>query len=45
VITAEVEERINFELKTIIDSGYPGYFLIVQDFTTAARHLLPLAHH
>ncbi|MEI6312850.1 MAG: DNA polymerase III subunit alpha [Bacteroidota bacterium] len=37
VITAEVEERINFELKTIIDSGYPGYFLIVQDFTTAAR--------
>lgn len=39
VITAEVEERINFELKTIINSGYPGYFLIVQDFTTAARQM------
>ena len=38
-ITAEIEERINFELKTIINSGYPGYFLIVQDFTTAARNM------
>lgn len=36
-ITSEIEERINFELKVINDSGYPGYFLIVQDFTTAAR--------
>ena len=38
-ITAEIEERINFELKVIEDSGYPGYFLIVQDFTTAARNM------
>jgi DNA polymerase-3 subunit alpha len=36
-ITAEIEERLNFELKVIADSGYPGYFLIVQDFTTIAR--------
>ena len=39
IITAEIEERINFELQTIINSGYPGYFLIVQDFTTAARNM------
>lgn len=38
-ISAHVEERLNFELETIISSGYPGYFLIVQDFTTAARQL------
>jgi DNA polymerase-3 subunit alpha len=38
-ISAEVEERLNFELKVINDSGYPGYFLIVQDFTTAARQM------
>lgn len=38
-ITAEVEERLNFELQVIGDSGYPGYFLIVQDFTSAARDM------
>ena len=38
-IGAHVEERLNFELKVIDDSGYPGYFLIVQDFTTAARQM------
>lgn len=38
-ITSEIEERINFELNVINDSGYPGYFLIVQDFTTAAREM------
>ncbi len=32
-------ERIDFELETIQKSGYPGYFLIVQDFTTEARKL------
>lgn len=36
-ITAEIEERLNFELKVIKDMGFPGYFLIVQDFTTVAR--------
>jgi len=39
VISQHVEERLNFELKVINDSGYPGYFLIVQDFTTAAREM------
>jgi len=32
-------ERLEFELKVISDSGYPGYFLIVQDFTTYARSI------
>jgi DNA polymerase-3 subunit alpha len=36
-ITPEIEERLNFELKVIADMGFPGYFLIVQDFTTEAR--------
>ncbi len=31
------KERIDFELATIEKMGYPGYFLIVQDFTTYAR--------
>ncbi len=38
-ITAALTERIDFELQTIANSGYPGYFLIVQDFTTAARKM------
>ncbi len=38
-ITSTIQERIDFELKVIEDSGYPGYFLIVQDFTTAARNM------
>lgn len=36
-ITHEIKERIDFELQTIENSGYPGYFLIVQDFIAAAR--------
>ena len=36
-ITPEIEERIDFELLTISNSGYPGYFLIVQDLIAAAR--------
>ena len=39
VIPQEVEERLQFELGTITHSGYAGYFLIVQDFTTAAREM------
>ncbi|MEO6832125.1 MAG: DNA polymerase III subunit alpha [Chitinophagaceae bacterium] len=31
-LTAEVEERIRFELFTIRTMGFSGYFLIVQDF-------------
>ena len=38
-ITSEIEERINLELKIIQDMGFPGYFLIVQDFIDAARKL------
>ena len=38
-ITTEVRERIDFELETIKKTGYPGYFLIVQDFTGKAREM------
>ncbi len=37
--TPEIQERLDFELLTISNSGYPGYFLIVQDFITEARKL------
>ena len=39
VLTDELNERINFELKTIEKTGYPGYFLIVEDFIREARKL------
>lgn len=38
-ITPEIKERLDFELSVIAQSGYPGYFLIVQDFTTTARQM------
>jgi DNA polymerase-3 subunit alpha len=38
-ITPEIDERLDFELKTIEKTGYPGYFLIVQDFIAQARRL------
>lgn len=38
-LSPKVEERINFELKVINASGYPGYFLIVQDLTSTARNM------
>jgi len=38
-ITPEIKERLDFELSVIEQSGYPGYFLIVQDFTTTAREM------
>lgn len=38
-ITDEIMERINFELDVIKKMGYPGYFLIVQDFIQAAREM------
>ena len=31
-LTDEITERIDFELSVIANTGYPGYFLIVQDF-------------
>ncbi|NJM94765.1 MAG: DNA polymerase III subunit alpha, partial [Cytophagales bacterium] len=36
-ITPKIQERLDFELATIERTGYPGYFLIVQDFCEAAR--------
>ncbi len=38
-LNEEVRERLDFELETIERTGYPGYFLIVQDFTSAARDM------
>ncbi len=38
-ITAEIETRLNFELQVINASGYPGYFLIVEDLTSSARQM------
>jgi DNA polymerase-3 subunit alpha len=38
-ITDEIRERLDFELATIERTGYPGYFLIVQDFCQAARDM------
>jgi len=38
-ITDEIKERIDFELSTIKKMGFPGYFLIVQDFIAAARKM------
>jgi DNA polymerase-3 subunit alpha len=35
----EIKERIEFELNTIKTMGYPGYFLIVQDFIAKARRM------
>ncbi|MDE6344928.1 MAG: DNA polymerase III subunit alpha, partial [Muribaculaceae bacterium] len=36
----EIDERINFELHIMKTMGFPGYFLIVQDFINAAKNKL-----
>jgi len=38
-LSDETKERIDFELKTMKEMGFPGYFLIVQDFINAARKM------
>ena len=38
-ITAEIQERIDFELFTIQTMGFAGYFLIVSDFIKAGREM------
>lgn len=38
-ITSEIDERLDFELKVIEKTGYPGYFLIVEDFIRTAREM------
>lgn len=39
-LSDEVKERINFELHIMKTMGFPGYFLIVQDYIRAAREEL-----
>lgn len=38
-ITPNIKERIDFELAVIKNTGYPGYFLIVEDFIREARNM------
>ncbi|MCD4730376.1 MAG: DNA polymerase III subunit alpha [Bacteroidales bacterium] len=38
-MTDQVKERLDFELKVIKEMGFPGYFLIVQDFINEAREM------
>ncbi|MDU8885012.1 DNA polymerase III subunit alpha [Yeosuana sp. MJ-SS3] len=38
-LTPEIKERIDFELEVIKNTGYPGYFLIVEDFIREARNM------
>jgi DNA polymerase III subunit alpha len=38
-ITADIQERIDFELFTIRTMGFAGYFLIVSDFIKAGRNM------
>jgi len=38
-VAPDILERIEFELDTMKTMGYPGYFLIVQDFIQAARDM------
>jgi len=38
-LSEEILERIDFELNVVKDMGYPGYFLIVQDFINEARKM------
>ncbi|MEJ2112788.1 MAG: DNA polymerase III subunit alpha [Flavobacteriaceae bacterium] len=38
-LTPEIKERIDFELEVIKNTGYPGYFLIVEDFIREARKM------
>lgn len=39
-LSPEIEERLNFELYIMKTMGFPGYFLIVQDFIAAAQNEL-----
>ncbi|MCB9359782.1 MAG: DNA polymerase III subunit alpha [Flavobacteriales bacterium] len=38
-LTEEIIERLDFELSVIKNTGYPGYFLIVEDFIREARKM------
>ncbi|MEM6516712.1 MAG: DNA polymerase III subunit alpha [Bacteroidota bacterium] len=38
-LSDDIKERIDFELSVIENTGYPGYFLIVEDFIREARNM------
>jgi len=38
-LTSEIKERLDFELDVIKKTGYPGYFLIVEDLIREARKM------
>ncbi|SFN63905.1 DNA polymerase-3 subunit alpha [Salegentibacter flavus] len=38
-LTPDIKERLDFELSVIENTGYPGYFLIVEDFIREARNM------
>lgn len=38
-LTDAIRERIDHELNVIKEMGFPGYFLIVQDFTSKAKEI------
>ena len=42
-LTEEQQERLRFELHIMKTMGFPGYFLIVQDFIRAAREELDVS--
>ncbi len=42
-IPDEIDERLKFELHVMKSMGFPGYFLIVQDYINAARHELDVS--
>jgi len=37
IVSSELEERVEYELKVIDDKGYSAYFLITQDFVNWAK--------
>jgi DNA polymerase-3 subunit alpha len=39
ILTKEQKDRLDFELEMVAKMGFPGYFLIVQDFLRAAREM------
>jgi len=39
IMTDEIMERLDFELGVMKNMGFPGYFLIVQDFIAEARKM------
>ncbi len=38
-MSPEIKDRLDFELSVMERMGFPGYFLIVSDFTTKAREM------